>query len=218
MTTFIEKDSKSKDNIMDILVSGYIRDELSDVPNDIMMLFLMFYPNIIGFEENIFNLSINEKELITSWFVKVFDLDHKNTSKAFLDSKILFDSSVYGMINSVHIMQCKQQFNLFTIIQTGYGHIFGFFSSIGTSLYIPSYEKRVFISVIRSTVEDVSPGFHRHKSHISLTGNRTFGRLGLFRLISQQSVTRAIWIPDMDSFEGHWTEEEVLGYVTHLPT
>ena len=49
----------------DLIVSGYIRKLQSklkiDIPNDIWLIVIMFYPNCIEFEGNKMNLSLKEK-------------------------------------------------------------------------------------------------------------------------------------------------------------
>ena len=54
----------------------------------------MFYPKHIEFEGNTMNLTMEEKEMITSWFIDIFELKHK--SSKVLSSELLY---IYGENN-----------------------------------------------------------------------------------------------------------------------
>ena len=65
-----------------LTVSGYIRKLQKklqiDIPNDIWLIIIMFYPNCIEFEGNTMNLTSKQKEMITSWFIDIFELEIRN--------------------------------------------------------------------------------------------------------------------------------------------
>ncbi len=57
----------------DLLISGYVRDGTIEsvigriIPNEILLVIAMFYPIYIEFEGSSIKLTVDEKEMITSW-------------------------------------------------------------------------------------------------------------------------------------------------------
>ena len=61
-----------------------------DIATDIWLVIMMFYSYYIAFEGNTINLTMSEKEMITSWFIDIFGLKDDKKS-AILTSKLLYD-------------------------------------------------------------------------------------------------------------------------------
>ena len=116
---------------IELMVCGYIRenqDELNlNIPADILSVILLFYPNCIEFRENTMNLTLEEKLMITSWFIDIFDLKKNNVQ---LTSSLLYDYNKDGQTAKDFHTKCDNHINTFSIIETEYnGHIFGGFLS-----------------------------------------------------------------------------------------
>ena len=146
----------------ELAVCGFIRklqQKLNiDIPNDIWMIFIMFYPAFIDFDGNTMNLTLQEKELITSWFMHVFKLENKQT---ILTSTLLYDYNKHGQTGRDFHTKSDGNTNTFTMVQTEFnGHIFGCFLSKeletpANSDYI--VDDKAFLCVIRSCFKDKEP-------------------------------------------------------------
>lgn len=136
-----------------------------NVPNDVLLVIIMFYPNHIQFEENSMNLTINEKELIAAWIQDIFKL--KNST--FLRSQLLYDYKKDEKTAHGFHKKCNGYINTLSIVQTGYnGHIFGCFLSekiptSGLARYIP--DDKAFLCIIRPSFEDTLPAIFRIKQN-----------------------------------------------------
>lgn len=144
------------------LVSGYIKREYTSLPEELVTLILIFYPYpSITFEGNVFNLKEEEMDLITSWFMRTFDLD--DTDDVRFTSKLLYDNQRDGHEFN---KKCAQQSNLFSIIETNYnGHLIGCFYSLPLGSKQGSHEdESAFLCVIRSVfIPHQSPKIYRLK-------------------------------------------------------
>ena len=152
----------------DLIVSGYIRKLQGkfeiDIPKDIWLIVIMFYPNCIDFEGNTMNLSLREKCMITEWFMDIFEIKDE---KSILSSKLLYDCNRDGKSGQDFRDKCIETINTFSIVQTTFnGHIFGCFVSQ------PFYEQEIshfindekaFLCVIRSCFDDKAPEIFRVK-------------------------------------------------------
>ena len=62
----------------ELLMFGYIREERIEslvdrvIPKEVPLLIALFYPIFIDFEGNTFNLTMEEKEMITKWLEEVY--------------------------------------------------------------------------------------------------------------------------------------------------
>ena len=117
--------------VAELVVSGYIRELQRElcihIPTDIWIVFIMFYPNYIQFDGNTMNLTLKEKEIITSWFIKIFSLENKSS---ILTSTLLYDCNKHGKTGKAFHSKCDQNINTFTIVESEFnGHIFGCFLS-----------------------------------------------------------------------------------------
>ena len=116
----------------ELTVTGYIRELQKkleiDIPDDIWLIVVMFYPNYIEFEGNTMNLTRREKEIITSWFIDIFDLNRQKSVT--LTSELLYNYNKHGKEGCNFQEKCDGNINTFSIIQTQFnGHIFGCFTS-----------------------------------------------------------------------------------------
>ena len=158
----------------ELVVSGYIRklqDRLQiDIPNDIWLIVIMFYPNCIEFEGNTMNLTSKQKEMVTKWFIDIFELQNKSS---ILTSKLLYNFHKDGTKSgeddegTAFHHQCDGHDNIFCIIETEFnGHIFGCF--ISKKLDSPPGGKymaddKAFLCVINSCFNDKGPAIYRIK-------------------------------------------------------
>ena len=154
----------------ELIVSGYIRALQKnldmDIHDDIWLVVIMFYPNCIEFEGNTLKLTMKEKEIITSWFIDIFDL--KDKVSMVLTSKLLYDYTKDGTKGLDFHKKCDGNTNTFSIIETRHdGHIFGCFTSqMVTSDQKPDYIKddKAFLCVIRSCFKDKNAEIFKVKS------------------------------------------------------
>ena len=143
----------------DLIVRGYLRElrmKLSiDIPDDIFIVILMFYPNGIDFIGNTMDLTLAEKDLITSWFIDIFDI--KDT-KSIISSELLYDYNKDGRTGTDYHNKCDGNINTFSIIETEFnGHIFGcFLSRQLEEAWNPVYmnDKKAFLCIIRPAFKD----------------------------------------------------------------
>ena len=116
-------------------MSGYIRDLMKlypslDIPKDIIKVIVIFYPCFIKFNGNRVDLTDKEKEIITSWFIDLFNLQNES---CILSSKLLYDHDKDGVTSSYSnsfYNNCLNAKNTFSIVQTHFNdHVFGCFLS-----------------------------------------------------------------------------------------
>ena len=150
-------------SVSELTVSGYIRElqrKLDlNIPTDICMIIIMFYPNTIKFDENTMNLTLHEKEIVTSWFIEVLQLQNAST---ILTSELLYDYNKDGQTGKDFHKKCDGNINTFSIVETEFnGHIFGcflskkLFSPQGVGDYI--VDDKAFLCVIRSCFKNKEP-------------------------------------------------------------
>ena len=151
---------------VELVVVGYIRKlqvRLNiEIPEDVWLLVIMFYPKCIEFEGNTMNLTMEEKDIITSWFLDIFDLEY---NKSTLTSKLLYDYSKDGKEGKDFHKKCDGNINTFSIVETEFnGHILGCFLSKQLRKSDPEVhygslidDDKVFVCVIRSCFKDKGP-------------------------------------------------------------
>ena len=153
----------------ELAVSGYIRELQNSlnmqIPSDIWLIIIMFHPKYIEFPGNTMNLTMDEKKMITSWFMDIFTLKHETA----LSSELLYSSNYTENQNAANEWHesCDGNINTFSIIETEHnGHIFGCFLSkklvhntksavsirYGETKYI--IDDKAFLCVIRSRFKD----------------------------------------------------------------
>merc|ERR1712228_985063 len=144
------------------LISGYIKSVDVDLPYELLSVILMFYPYpAINFDGNVFNLTEEEKELITKWFMRTFDLEETDNCR--FTSKLLYDYNKDGK-DGVHFHQkCDSNINTFSIVETKFnGHLFGCFYSLSLGSKLSSHaDNAAFLCVIRSCFKDKGPKIYR---------------------------------------------------------
>ena len=149
--------------LAELLISGYSRELQRSlrihVPRDIVVILMMFYPSCIEFEDNTMNLTLKQKEMITLWFMNIFDLNNKSS---ILSSKLLYDYNKDGKTGRDFHKKCDGNTNTFTIVQTQFnGHIFGCFLS--EKLFTPKSwgeylaDDKAFLCVIKSCFKGKGP-------------------------------------------------------------
>ena len=158
----------------DLIVSGYIREAQQKldvhIPIDIWMVFIMFYQRCIQFGGNTINLTSNEKELITSWFIDIFDLQQKSPT---LTSTLLYDHNKDGKKGQNFHQKCDGNINTFTIVETEFnGHTFGcFFSKELKSENRAGgnwiHDGKAFLCVIRSCFHDKGPELFKDETKVN---------------------------------------------------
>ena len=149
----------------ELTVSGYVRELQEifnfEIPNDILLMITTFYPTYIQFKGNTMKLTLEEKEIITSWFMNVFNFKNDTT---ILTSKLLYDMNKHGRSGVDFHKNCNESKNTFSIIETEFnGHIFGCFLSkkLDTLRYKSGdyiYDDKAFLCVIRSKFFKNDPG------------------------------------------------------------
>ncbi len=152
-----------------LIVFGYIRHIHKQyqfiIPNDIANIICILYPQFIEFEGNTVGLTDKEKEIITTWFNEVLDLENKS---CILSSKLLYDYNKDGKDGKDFYKHCLNGKNTFSIVRTGFnGHIFGCFLSkplqkIDSNSNRPNWtitiqDDKAFLCVIRSSFKNKSP-------------------------------------------------------------
>ena len=151
------------------LISGYIRECQKvyklDIPYDISIVINQFYPHIMELKGCSMKLTMKEKELITSWFINIYELQN---NPSIVSSKLLYDYDKNGKLGTNWNDLCSKAKNTFTIVETGYnGHIFGCFLSESHEYKgrTHKYNDKVFLCLIRSTFKDkhISPSIFRIK-------------------------------------------------------
>ena len=150
----------------DLAVSGYIREMQEklnlDIPNDIWLVVVLFYPKWLEFAGNIINLTLKEMDMITSWIMDIFELKDK---KSILTSKLLYDYNKDEKTGIGFHKKCDGNVNTFTIVETEFdGHIFGCFLS--EKVETPEFsnfidDDKAFLCVIRSCFKNKEPGMYR---------------------------------------------------------
>ena len=154
----------------ELIVAGFVhilqRKYDITVPTDVISMIIIFYPFTIQFEGNTMNLTEKEKEVITKWFLDIFELNDK--------SEILSSTFLYNFNSNADDFhkQCDDHINTFSIIQTNHKHIFGIFVSKPFNEndpkqagYIGNHiiDDKIFLCVIRSCFEDRGPEIFRVK-------------------------------------------------------
>ena len=126
------------------LVAGFLKHldlqntMIYEIPDDLLVLIIMYFSEFINLDGNRVKLKVEEKILINTWFIKIYDND---TNKIF-KSKLLYDYDIDGKTPNSYHKACDGHKNLFTIVETNYnGHIFGCF--VGK-------DDKTFLCVIRS--------------------------------------------------------------------
>ena len=195
----------------ELIVSGYIRESQAQlhlhIPSDIWMVFVMFYPGCIEFDGNTLNLSLKEKELITSWFIDIFELQNKS---AILTSKLLYDFNKDGEDGDDFHLKCDGNINTFSIVETEFnGHIFGCFFSKKLELEKGKQhhwidDDKVFLCVIRSCFKEKGPELFKTKS----SSNSYFNALGWGPAFGPASL--ALLTPDNSCSQGKEIHGNVL--------
>eukprot|EP00483_Globobulimina_turgida_P002994 UN02999 len=152
--------------ISELTVSGYIHELQNklniDIAQDIVLVIIMFYPSCIQFEGNTLNLTLNEKQTITSWFIDVFNLD--NTSS--ISAKLLYRYNKDGTCGEDFHKKCDKINNQFSIIETEFAHIFGCFVSPATQdegMGKYRADEKAFLCVIRSSFQDKEAEIYKIK-------------------------------------------------------
>ena len=149
---------------LELLVSGIIRGAetkfIINIPREIRVVIIAFYPNYIEFEENTINLTAKEMEMITSWFIDVFDLSNK---KVKIESKLLYDYVRDGTNSKAFHEKCDGNVNTFTIVESTFGHIFGGFTSkeLQKKAWVKNKDQKAFLCLIRSCFENKSPALYK---------------------------------------------------------
>ena len=140
-----------------LLVAGYLRVAEIEIPNEISLLIAMFCPYAMEFKGNNMKLTMEEKDIITSWFVKIFEL--AKAKHYSLESKLLYDYNVDGVSGEDFHSKCDGYCNTFTIVQSQYnGHVFGgflFHELIKEDSYAYYSDNKVFLFILRSGFKDV---------------------------------------------------------------
>ena len=168
----------------ELVVSGYIRELQCKldilIPSDILIIFIMFYPHCIGFDGSTVSLTLKEKEMITSWFIKIFDLEEQSS---ILTSKLLYDYNKHGKSGMDFHAKCDGHYRTFTIVESEFdGHIFGCFLSKelhesepeSSGRYIN--DNRAFLCVIRSCFNNKGPELYQIKqSRYAYYNKATYG-------------------------------------------
>ena len=91
-------DSQQKD----LLISGYIRDQEFEsmidrvIPNEIIFMIALFYPIYIEFEGSSIKLTMDAKQIITSWLNKQILDKNKSNNKTVLNSTLLYNGNRDG--------------------------------------------------------------------------------------------------------------------------
>ena len=167
----------------------------------------MYYPTMILFEGNTLKLTFKEKQMITNWFIDVFELNDKS---AVLNATLLYDYNTDGKTAKDWHNKCKDKCYTFSIIESQFnGHIFGCFCSKsmynddGATAWIA--DKNAFLCVIRSCFTNFDkPQIFRIKSDRSnlaffydLSQGPTFGSDDLTLLGPENYVHHA-----MSCFDG----------------
>ena len=150
----------------EFLIFGYLRDQRFAamigqlIPKDIPMLIAEFYPICIDFTQNAFDLTLDEKELLTKWLrSQLLDNDEQEAQNKFLTSTLLYDSQNDGYKNQDYKTKCDKHPNKLTFVKTEYDHIFGgFISPITHSNYNEFFEDdKSFLFLLRSKFKDHTP-------------------------------------------------------------
>ena len=155
----------------ELIVSGFVNRHVQsmqslDIPQDIITLLILFYPQFIEFDGNTVDLTNKEKEIITEWFIEVFRLQNKSCT---LSAKLLYDYNKDGKEGEDFYEHCVKGKNTFSIVRTNYnGHVFGCFLSKPLPTEVAWSGTRVeddkaFLCVIRSSFEDKSPELFKVK-------------------------------------------------------
>ena len=116
----------------ELIVCGYVHNVIKthsslDVPLDIIKVIIMFYPCYIEFIGNKVELTDKEKEIITLWFIDLFNLQNKS---CILCSNLLYDYTKDKAPGRGFYNDCLNAKNTFSIIQTKFNdHVFGCFLS-----------------------------------------------------------------------------------------
>ena len=141
-----------------LLIAGYLRQNKIEVPDELILLITLFHPCSIQFDGNAMNLTMKEKEIITSWFIKIFELETKRNYK--LESKLLYDYNVDGKTGHDFHRECDGYTNTFSIVESEFnGHLFGGFLShelVKTDQNATYADNKAFLFVLRSGFDDTS--------------------------------------------------------------
>eukprot|EP01084_Bolivina_argentea_P199646 341587_1 len=151
-----------------LTVSGYMRALQNTlgitIPTDVILVIIMFYPICIEFEERTINLTLNEKQIITSWFIDIFNLHDRSYT---FTAKLLYRYNKDGKKGTDFHTQCDSNKNQFSIIETGFhGHIFGcFISPFTQNDGMGKYrsDDKAFLCVIRSSYDNKGPEIFKIK-------------------------------------------------------
>ena len=113
-----------------LLVTEYCRNmprELDiEIPNDILLVIVLFFPNFIDFEGCKMDLTDDEKTLITNWLAATISEFHNPV----LFSTLLYDAEMHGKAAGDFHRKCDDHQNLFGIVKIkNFNHIIGFFVS-----------------------------------------------------------------------------------------
>ena len=162
----------------EIIASGYIRELQRtvkiEIPNDILLIIILFYPKCIEFEGNTLNLTLAEKQMITSWLVDVLDLTAE--SSTILTSKLLYNYNKDIQTSDGFHNKCDGNINTFSMIETKWNdksHVFGCFlsSKVENVTHSSNWhgdwtaDDKAFACVIRSCfkAEDLGPAIFKIK-------------------------------------------------------
>ena len=157
----------------ELIISGFGREIGKEfdmnIPEEIIVVIIMFYPQFINFEGNTVELTDTEKALITSWFMDVFSLENKS---CILSSRLLYDFNKDGKKGNDFYKKCVDSNNTFSIVRSNHdGHVFGCFLSKSLIKKFKTDEcrekiadKNAFLCVIRSSLKDRSPELFKVKT------------------------------------------------------
>ena len=95
------------------------------IPDDILLILMLFYPKNIEFEGCTIKLTDDEKEMITNWLLDTFNMAPGN---AILSSQLLYDKGKDGTsLENIH-KKCEGIPNTFGVIKNrDYDHLIGYF-------------------------------------------------------------------------------------------
>ena len=157
-----------------VLVQGYIRTLQKSIrihiPNDILLIIALFFPNVIEFDGCKMELTDDEKEMISKWLSETIC----DANNPVLCSTLLYDPDMDGKTASDFHRRCDDHQNLFGMVKIkDSDHIIGFFVSQsfnendpkeGTLIGNYVNDDKVFLCVMRSSFKDKGPEIFRVKA------------------------------------------------------